>query len=599
MKSILLIGMPGSGKSNVGRKIAEKLGFAFFDGDTEIEKKYPDRQKFLDSKGDDAYIKMEADVVMGLPLDNTVLAPGGSIVYSESAKKYLSGCFKVFLESSLDKVKERLSGKIERRGIVRLKKLGLDGLYRERKPLFEAYADIVINRNGKDIANSSDEIVRAYSLHQLQRQKVPVRFISTNGISTASFAEALLQGLAPDKGLFVPKNIPLFTREQISLMGHLDYAGLAFILMRQFSDIPDGALMNMCQEAYTFDIPVEQHGKLFIARLDRGPTFSFKDFAAQLLARMMDYLGKKLIVLVATSGDTGGAVAAAFSNAKSIKTVILIPADEVTDRQRRQMTTVPNVVSVLIKGKFDDCQALAKKAFAEIPGLSSANSISIGRLLPQIVYYFYLYCRTKAGTICVPSGNFGNLMAGLMAKRMGLPVKFIAAVNGNDEFPRFLETGKYAPVVPSRNCLSNAMNVGNPSNLARLVWLYGGRMDEKGRILAVPDMKRLAKDVSSVSITDAETKKAIMQAYKKGIILEPHGAVGFAAIEKLNQPGTVLLLETADPAKFPEELDALGISYPLNAALERLESLKEHYVEIMPDMAELKKIIAGITKTFK
>ncbi|MFH1182469.1 MAG: threonine synthase [Candidatus Woesearchaeota archaeon] len=603
MKGILLIGMPGSGKSDVGRKVAEKLGFAFFDGDTEIEKKYPDRQRFLDTYGDDAYIQMEGEVVANLPLEDSVLAPGGSIIYSEKAKNYLSKCFKVFLDISLDKVKERLADKIDARGIVRLKKLGLDKLYSERKPLFKAYADSVINRDDKDRESSAEEIVNAYCMHQLTRQKVPVKYVSTNGGSTASFTEALLQGLAPDKGLFVPESIPCFTGEEIRLMGHIDYTQLAFIMMRQFVDIEDNALREMCKQAYDFGLPIEKHGSLFIARFDQGPSASFKDFAGQLLARMMDYVAekrdKKLIILTATSGDTGGAVAAAFSKVRAAKTIILMPAYEITERQRRQMTTVANAAAVLVKGKFDDCQALAKKAFAEIPGLSSANSINIGRLLPQIVYYFYIYSRTGAGVMCVPSGNFGNLVAGLIAKRMGLPVKFIAAVNENDEFPRFLESGKYVAVAPSRRCLSNAMNVGNPSNLARLIWLYGGKMDDKGKILVMPDMEKLREDVASVSITDKETTEAIREAYKKGIVLEPHGAVGFAAIEKLNKPGVTVLFETAHPAKFPEELDALGISYPTHVALARLDRLKEHYVEIMPNMMELKKVIDGVTKTFK
>jgi threonine synthase len=213
-----------------------------------------------------------------------------------------------------------------------------------------------------------------------------------------------------------------------------------------------------------------------------------------------------------------------------------------------------------------------------------------------MVYYFYIWSRTKADTRVVPSGNFGNLVAGLFAKRMGLPARFIAAVNENDEVPRFLETGKYEPIAPSRKCISNAMNVGNPSNLARLVWLYGGRMNETGKLEKGPDMKNLNEDILSASITDMETREAIKEAYRKGIVLEPHGAVGWAAVQKLSRSrnlGKVVLLETAHPAKFPEELDKLGVRYAIPESLERIDSLKEDYVTISPDLEELKRIISG------
>ena len=407
-------------------------------------------------------------------------------------------------------------------------------------------------------------------------------------------------GLAPDSGLFMPEVMRVFTKEEINLMAHLDYAKLAFVILRQFVDIGDSALLPMCIDAYDFDLPVEKHGSLFIVRFDCGPSASFKDFGAQMLSRMMAYFsgksGKNLKILTATSGDTGAAVAAAFGRVKGAKVFILMPENEITVRQRKQMTTAGDgVVSVLVGGKFDDCQALVKKAFSKLEGFSSANSINVGRLLPQMVYYFYIYCRTAADTIVVPSGNFGNLVAGVMAKKMGLPVRLVAAVNENDGFPRFLRTGSYAPISPSIKCISNAMNVGNPSNLARLVWLYGGRLDEGGKIKVLPDMESLRKDVLSVSITDGETRAAMKQAFAKGITLEPHGAVGWAAIQKLRneQLGKTVLFETAHPAKFPEILDSLGIPYAIPDSLAGFESLEEHFVRISPDLDELKSVLNG------
>jgi len=294
---------------------------------------------------------------------------------------------------------------------VGLKERGIDHLYSERTPLYDKYADFKIDIEGKTENEIANSIIHSYCMHLLlSKDRKRIRYLSTNGSSNCSFSEALLQGLAPDKGLFVPEHIPSFSFEEIKLMSHLAYSEIAFVVLRQFVGLPDLDLGQMCEDAYKFGIPIEQHRNLLIARLDQGPTASFKDFAAQILARLMDYYAgknnKELIILTATSGDTGGAVASAFNGRKRVKVVILMPADEITQRQRRQMTTVGgNVTAILVDGKFDDCQALAKKAFSEMKGLSSANSINIGRLLPQVVYYFYVYSRTKSNVFAVPSGN--------------------------------------------------------------------------------------------------------------------------------------------------------------------------------------------------
>jgi len=290
-----------------------------------------------------------------------------------------------------------------------------------------------------------------------------------------------------------------------------------------------------------------------------------------------------------------------------LRVIVLFPSKEVTPRQRRQMTTLgENIIALAVDGKFDDCQALVKEAFVDQElgclDLSSANSINFGRLLPQTVYYFYAYSKlAKEGEeiiFSVPSGNFGNLMGGLIAKKMGLPVhKFIAAVNENDEFPKFLETGKYQPIRPSRNCLSNAMNVGHPSNLARLIDLYGGQMDEKGIIHKMPDMDSIKKDVFSVSISDDETRATIKDVYQNhGVILEPHGAVGWAGLEGFSsQTKNSLLsisLETAHPAKFPEEIKKiLNIEPELPESLKGLETKKEKFENISSNYQDFKQIL--------
>ena len=281
-------------------------------------------------------------------------------------------------------------------------------------------------------------------------------------------------------------------------------------------------------------------------RLDQGPTASFKDFAARMMARLMGRFlhedGQQLTILTATSGDTGAAVAHAFHKVPGVRVIVLFPFAEVSMSQRKLMTTLRgNVRTVAIDGKFDDCQAMVKRAFADpalkhIP-LSSANSINIGRLLPQSVYYFYAASRiAKPGepmVFSVPSGNFGDMMGAVVAKQMGLPIKkLIVPVNENDEFPRFLASGRYEKVVPSRNSVSNAMNVGHPSNLARLVAVYGGRMDETGKIHQQPDLAAMRRDFFSSSVSDERTRATIKEVWTKyKLLLEPHGAVAWRGFQ--------------------------------------------------------------------
>src|SRR5580765_7256513 len=404
-------------------------------------------------------------------------------------------------------------------------------------------------------------------------------FYSTNEQSPAvNLREAFLAGLAPDRGLYLPEKFPKLPPEEIAAFAKLSYHEIASRVLSRFTDgiIANDVLAALCRDAYTFEVPLEKvYDRVHVMRLDQGPTASFKDFAAQMMARLMGRFlredGKELTILTATSGDTGAAVAHAFHNIPSIRVIVLFPIDEVSVSQRKLMTTLKdNVRTVAIDGKFDDCQAMVKQAFADpalehIP-LSSANSINIGRLLPQSVYYFYAASRlAKPGepiVFSIPSGNFGDMMGSVVAREMGLPVKkIVAPVNDNDAFPRFLASGVYQKVVPSRNSLSNAMNVGHPSNLARLVAVYGGQMDETGKIHRQPDLAAMRSDLFSSSISDARTRETIREVWTKyQLLLEPHGAVawrGFLdwqAHEPLNG-SPAAILETANPAKFPEEIE--------------------------------------------
>lgn len=439
-----------------------------------------------------------------------------------------------------------------------------------------------------------------------------IKFFSTNGhAERVNFRQALLVGQAPDKGLYMPEQIPQLPLSKIREFSRMSYPEIAYEVIKPYLGdlVPDDALRAMLVDAYSYDVPVEKvYDEKYILRLDRGPTCSFKDFAARLMGRLIQYFlkqdGKSILILTATSGDTGSAVAHAFYGLDNIKVVVLFPEKEVTERQRRQMTTLgKNVFPLAVSGKFDDCQALVKQAFVDPDlaalNLSSANSINIGRLLPQAVYYFYAFSRAspagKDVAFSVPSGNFGDLMGGLIALKMGLPVhRFIAATNENDEFPSFVRTGIYEPIKPSRNCISNAMNVGHPSNLARLFHLYGGRMDETGHVNRQPDMAQLRRELYAVSVTDSETRQTIKEAYQKyGVLLEPHGAVGFAGLMKYlavcGDWSPCVSLETADPAKFPEEIVRLvGVNPPLPAAMASLDSQDEHFESIPGKYASLK-----------
>lgn len=435
-----------------------------------------------------------------------------------------------------------------------------------------------------------------------------MRYYSTNHKAPeVSFPEALLNGQAPDRGLYMPEVIPQISKDLMNRFRSMPYYQIAFEVIKTYLEgqINMDTLLEACRDAYNYDVPLERvKDRSYVMRLDQGPTASFKDFAARMMGRLMNHYlkeaNRELLILTATSGDTGSAIASAFLGLDRIKVVILFPEKEVTSRQRKQMTSLGrNVRVVSVDGKFDDCQALVKQAFSDPDltylKLSSANSINIGRLVPQSVYYFYAWSRLaedgEKAVFSVPSGNFGDMMGGILAMKMGLPVeRFVVAVNDNDEFPKYLHTGIYQKIEPSKNCISSAMNVGHPSNLARLIALYGGEMDEKGIIHKQADLESMRNQIWSCTVNDSETRQTIVDTWNQDhVLLEPHGAVGWKGLQSFltsnpaytENPPVCISLETAHPAKFPEEIDRLlGFDPELPDSLKGLDG-KPEYVEKM------------------
>ena len=421
---------------------------------------------------------------------------------------------------------------------------------------------------------------------------------------TVTFREALLQGQAPDEGLFMPDAIPLLNLSDIAALRDKPYAETAKFVARAFlrDDVSSSVLSHIVEDAYNFPVPLEHVAqRKYILRLDQGPTASFKDFAARMMARLMSTLrdkGQSLHVLVATSGDTGSAVGNAFYNISGIRVTILYPRNEVSGRQKKQLDSIgDNIQSISVDGKFDQCQNLVKEAFADpelIPlNLTSANSINFGRILPQMIYYIYAYAQLAGSgekiIFSVPSGNFGNALGCEYARRMGLPVaKLVMPVNENEEFPRYLATGVYQKISPSRACLSNAMNVGHPSNLARFFDLFGGTVDRTGHVHAYPDREEMKRHIFSVSVTDEETKDTVIRVYRDyGIILEPHGAVAWRGLERYlaensDEENTLCVcLETAHPAKFPAEIiELLNITPELPPAMKNIDAKQSHALNL-------------------
>jgi threonine synthase len=376
-----------------------------------------------------------------------------------------------------------------------------------------------------------------------------------------SFQEAVINGLAPDKGLYFPETIALLNKTFFDNIENLSNSEIGFEAIKQFIDgeIPDAELQRIIEETLSFDFPlIEIEKDIYSLELFHGPTMAFKDVGARFMARCLAYFNRnnpnqKNTVLVATSGDTGGAVASGFLGVEGVDVVILYPSGKISDIQEKQLTTLGmNIKALEVDGVFDDCQDMVKKAFLneslKHQNLTSANSINIARWLPQMFYFFFAYKQLKSQNkplvVSCPSGNFGNICAGIMAKRLGLPIAhFVASTNANDTVPRFLESGSYDPK-PSKATISNAMDVGNPSNFIRIQELYHN------------NPAAFERDFSSFSFSDDETKRALKSIYEKsGYIAEPHGAVGYLGLKKemKNHPEAIgIFFETAHPIKFSE-----------------------------------------------
>jgi len=405
-----------------------------------------------------------------------------------------------------------------------------------------------------------------------------MQLFSTNRRSPiVGFREALRQGLAPDGGLYLPTDLPRVLPAELAAWRGLPFDTLAVRLAERLlqDELSGDVLGRLVADAMNFPVPTVPHGDgLFVLELFHGPTLAFKDFGARFLARLFGYLlaerDDHATILVATSGDTGSAVARGFAGVLGIRVVVLYPAGRVSPFQEAQMATIGgNVTAVRVPGVFDDCQRLVKAAFLDPElahlRLSSANSINIGRLIPQMFYYFsgYLAAAPRPGdpvVFSVPSGNLGNLTAGVLASRMGLPVsRFIAATNVNDVLPEFLATGVFR-ARPSVATLSNAMDVGDPSNFTRLAALHDGSAE------------RMRASIRGERVTESETRAAIRHAHaQRGTILDPHAAVAYAAARRYRgEPGStapVVVLATAHPAKFAAAIfEELGIEPELPAA---------------------------------
>ncbi|HTQ66270.1 MAG TPA: threonine synthase [Puia sp.] len=392
-----------------------------------------------------------------------------------------------------------------------------------------------------------------------------MNYYSLNGQSPkVNFKEATIRGQAPDKGLYFPEFIPQIKNDFFKSIDQLPKEEIAYEVIQPYvgDTIPSNELKKIVSETINFDFPlVKLSNQIYSLELFHGPTLAFKDVGARFMSRCMGYFTRnsdqQITVLVATSGDTGGAVASGFYGVEGVKVVILYPSGKVSDVQELQLTTMGKNISALeVNGSFDDCQQLVKRAFADSGlnreiFLTSANSINVARWLPQQFYYFFAYQQWKYKThppvISVPSGNFGNICAGLLANRSGLPVRhFIAACNANDIIPSYLKNGNYQPkkAVPT---LSNAMDVGDPSNFVRVLELFHKKFDA------------IRSSLSSYSISDDETKITIKQVYTDHhYILDPHGAVGYLSLEKYleqfpDEKG--IFLETAHPVKFYDEVE--------------------------------------------
>jgi len=429
-----------------------------------------------------------------------------------------------------------------------------------------------------------------------------MKYRSLNGqASIVDFREATIRGQAPDKGLYFPMEIPKLSPALLEALPNLQKTELAFQVMQPYvgESIDAASLEQILSETVDFDFPlVKIQEAIYSLELFHGPTLAFKDVGARFMSRCLGYFSKaaynKTTVLVATSGDTGGAVANGFLGVDGVEVIILYPSGKVSPVQELQLTTCgQNIKALEVMGSFDDCQAMVKDAFmdADLNGhlsLTSANSINVARWLPQQLYYFFAWQQwhqmglTIAPVISVPSGNFGNLCAGLMAHASGLPLEqFIAACNINDAVPEYLRTGQYQPkkAIPT---ISNAMDVGSPSNFVRILELFA------------QDHHKMAATIEGYTVSDTITEETIAAVFQQyGYILDPHGAVAYHALEAFQQKhpsAKGMILETAHPVKFPETVEAaIGKAIPIPASVMPLFQQSKQSIPMPANFASLKE----------
>ena len=431
-----------------------------------------------------------------------------------------------------------------------------------------------------------------------------MKYYSTNGKAPlASLEKAVVKGLAEDRGLYMPERIEKMPKAFFENMSNMSFQDIAYNVASNFfgEDVDEDALQDIVYDTLSFDCPVVKvTGNIYSLELFHGPTLAFKDVGARFMARLLGYfIGKSgkselVNVLVATSGDTGSAVANGFLGVEGIHVYVLYPKGKVSPIQECQFTTLgQNITAIEVDGVFDDCQALVKSAFMDDElnkhmKLTSANSINVARFLPQSFYYFNACARMKEKlngnklVMCVPSGNFGNICSALFGHEMGLPIdRFIAANNANDVFYNYLQTGQYNPK-PSVQTLANAMDVGDPSNFARIYDLYG------------KSHARISQLISGATYSDEQIAETMRQCYNEtGYVLDPHGACGYQALKEGLHEGEVgVFCETAHPAKFKEKVDAiLGTDIEIPARLRAFMDGEKQSVEMSKNFADFKQYL--------
>ena len=433
-----------------------------------------------------------------------------------------------------------------------------------------------------------------------------MQFYSTNNKShKVSLEDAVVRGLAPDGGLYMPETITPFSSEYFATLPQKSFQQIGFEVAQQLlgNDVPADVVQRIVSHTITFDAPLVQlEPNIFSLELFHGPTLAFKDFGArfmsQLLAHFAEKSNREVTILVATSGDTGSAVANGFLGVPNTKVIVLYPSGKVSDIQEKQFTTLgKNITALEVGGTFDDCQRMVKQAFSDSElqhklFLTSANSINIARLIPQSFYYFYAWSRLMNRdhvVVSVPSGNFGNLTAGLLAKRLGLPIQhFVASTNANDIVPKYLTSKQFNPR-PSTATISNAMDVGNPSNFARMLDLYHN------------DWDKLSADITGYTFSDSETRAQMRESNQKNdYILDPHGAVGLLGLKRYlaqHPSKTGFFLETAHPAKFNEVVDeTLGSPVSIPEKLKSFIAGTKRSIPMNADFDALKGWLLKVAK---